>query len=176
MEPIATLNTLPRDEFAQALRPLFEAPAPLADDLYAARPFTAYADLIDTAESLAGGMSFADQVAVLAAHPPIGANPETVSATSYAEQGYSTESGTDASELQSVYEQLANLNHAYEQRFGFRFVVFVNRRPKAEIVKVLEERLRNPREQELRTGLREMFLIARDRLVVLTPPPYGIYP
>ena len=26
------------------------------------------------------------------------------------------------------------LNRRYEERFGFRFVVFVNRRPKAEIV------------------------------------------
>src|SRR2546423_4067886 len=138
---IRALNSLKFDQFAEALRPLFEAAAPLADALYAARPFTSYAELIVTAESLAHGMSFADQVAVLAAHPRIGANPEAVSATSYAEQGYSSESGTHPSELQSVYNHLADLNHAYEQHFGFRFVVFVNRRPKAQIIKVLEARL-----------------------------------
>jgi OHCU decarboxylase len=176
VESIGALNALPRDEFAEALRPLFEAAAPLAETLYAARPFTTYAELIDTAESLAGRMSFADQVVVLAAHPRIGANPETVSATSYAEQGYSTESGTDPSGLRSVYEQLADLNHVYEQRFGFRFVVFVNRRTKAQIINVIEARLRNPREQELRTALREMFLIARDRLAALTAPPHGSDP
>ena len=58
---------------------------------------------------------------------------------------------------------VAELNEAYEQRFGFRFVVFVNKRAKAEIVNVLRRRLGNNREQELRSGLRDMFLIARDR-------------
>jgi 5-hydroxyisourate hydrolase len=33
-----------------------------------------------------------------------------------------------------VLAELAELNAAYEERFGFRFVVFVNRRPRAEIV------------------------------------------
>jgi len=161
---IEALNGLPREEFVEALRPLFEAATPLADALYAARPFASYAKLIDAAESLSAGMLFADQVSVLAAHPRIGANPETVSAASYTEQGYASESGTDPAELQSVYTQLADLNRAYEERLGFRFMVFVNGRPKAEIVKILQARLRNSREQELQTGLREMFLIARDRL------------
>jgi 2-oxo-4-hydroxy-4-carboxy--5-ureidoimidazoline (OHCU) decarboxylase len=66
--------------------------------------------------------------------------------------------------LERTYAELAELNERYEQRFGFRFVVFVNRRPKAEIVQVLKRRLEQPREIELRTGLAEMLAIARDRL------------
>ncbi|MBV9578594.1 MAG: hypothetical protein JO057_08405, partial [Chloroflexi bacterium] len=57
MHSIATLNALPADTFADALRPLFEAPVPLAEALYAARPFGSYSALIDTAESLTGSMS-----------------------------------------------------------------------------------------------------------------------
>ena len=34
----------------------------------------------------------------------------------------------------AVLGELTELNRRYEERFGFRFVVFVNRRPKAEIV------------------------------------------
>jgi 2-oxo-4-hydroxy-4-carboxy-5-ureidoimidazoline decarboxylase len=83
---------------------------------------------------------------------------------SYREQGYTgaspAEHGVDA--------RLAELNAAYEQKFGFRFVVFVNKRPRAEIVKVLEGRLYNDRGAELATGRREMFLIARDRLCSLS--------
>ena len=59
---------------------------------------------------------------------------------------------------------MAELNRAYEERFGFRFVVFVNRRPKSAILEVLRERLGNPRSRELRTALDEMLAIARDRL------------
>lgn len=62
-----------------------------------------------------------------------------------------------------VLAELADLNRAYEERFGFRFVVFVNRRSRAELLPVLRERLKRTREEELETGLRELFAIARDR-------------
>jgi 2-oxo-4-hydroxy-4-carboxy-5-ureidoimidazoline decarboxylase len=62
-----------------------------------------------------------------------------------------------------VYAALAELNRAYEERFGFRFVVFVNQRPKSAIVELLRDRLDNSRGSELETALRELFAIARDR-------------
>ena len=46
-----------------------------------------------------------------------------------------------------VLAELARLNREYEERFGFRFVVFVNRRPKAEILEVLRERIERTRER-----------------------------
>ena len=48
--------------------------------------------------------------------------------------------------------ELAELNRAYEEKFGFRFIVFVNRRSRAELVPVLRERLQRTREEELDTG------------------------
>ena len=87
-----------------------------------------------------------EQAEALAAHPRIGeASPE--------------QRGEEA----EVLVELAELNRAYEERFGFRFVVFVNRRSRAEIVPVLRERLARTREEELETGLRELVAIARDR-------------
>ena len=59
--------------------------------------------------------------------------------------------------------ELAYLNQVYEEKFGFRFVVFVDGRPKAEILTVLQQRLERSREEELETGLRELVAIARDR-------------
>ena len=164
--PIAELNRASANDFAESLRPLFEAAPPLARALYERRPFDSYPRLLDTAERLASEMPEADQVRVLSAHPRIGDNAEVVqqlSAISFREQGYAAEASLPREEVERVYAALAELNDVYEKRFGFRFVVFVNKRPKAEIVKVLEERLTNSREQELRTGLREMFSIARDR-------------
>ena len=155
MESIATLNALPRTEFVAALRPLFETAEPLAVSLYAERPFASYAELIDLAEALALGMPFDKQVAVLSAHPRIGADPATLSAASFREQGVA-DADVDAA--------LAELNERYEQKFGFRFVVFVNRRPKTEIINVLRQRIERSPEEELATGLREMFRIAHDRL------------
>jgi 2-oxo-4-hydroxy-4-carboxy--5-ureidoimidazoline (OHCU) decarboxylase len=62
-----------------------------------------------------------------------------------------------------VLAELATLNRAYEERFGFRFIVFVNRRSRSELVPVLRERLGRTREQELDTALTELVAIARDR-------------
>ena len=94
-----------------------------------------------------------EQIEALNAHPPIGARGLT--GASAAEQG------TD--DDPSVLTSLAYLNEVYEEKFGFRFLVFVNRRPKAAIVPVLEERLARSRDDELETALDELVAIARDR-------------
>jgi allantoinase len=165
---IEALNALDPRAFGEALTPLFETAPPLANALHARRPFASYAQLIDEAEQLTLQMPRADQAEVLNAHPRIGESPSNVSELSFREQGYAAESGIAADQLQHTYATLARLNAEYEHRFGFKFVVFVNRRPKADIVPILEERLGNPHELELQTGLREMFRIARDRLATLS--------
>ena len=78
-----------------------------------------------------------------------------LSARSAAEQG--------ADDDPEVLAELARLNAEYEARHGFRFVVFVNRRPKAEILEVLRERIDNPTDEELETALAELVAIAEDR-------------
>ena len=94
----------------------------------------------------------AEKVATLNAHPRIGESPGRLSARSLQEQG------------NEALPELRRLNAEYERRFGFRFVVFVNRRPKAEIVEELRRRLRRSREEELEEGLRAIVAIAEDRL------------
>ncbi len=167
LPPIEELNRLPREAFAAALKPLFETAPPLADGLFAARPYRSYDELLDRAAAVIAGLDEAQQVEVANAHPRIGESAAAVrgrSALSYREQGYDAEAALDQIEVERVYRELADLNRAYEERFGFRFVVFVNRRPKAAIVEVLKERLRRPREQELAQALEDMLAIARDRL------------
>ncbi|HKH31858.1 MAG TPA: 2-oxo-4-hydroxy-4-carboxy-5-ureidoimidazoline decarboxylase [Gaiellaceae bacterium] len=94
-----------------------------------------------------------ERLEVLDAHPAIGA--KKLSARSAAEQG------ADADP--EMLAELERLNREYEERHGFRFVVFVDRRPKAEILEVLRSRIDNPTEQELDTALGELVAIAQDR-------------
>jgi OHCU decarboxylase len=165
--PIGELNRLPLGGVAEALRPLFEAADPLAARLAAGRPYASYADLLDRAGALVDQMPTDDQIAVVNAHPKIGESATVVretSALSYREQGYDAEASLPADQLELLYADLARMNAAYEARFGFRFVVFVNGRSKAEILEVLRKRIDRPHEQELRTALHDMLAIARDRL------------
>ena len=165
--PIEHLNRLDRAGFVRALEPLFEAADPLADRLFAGRPYPTYEALLDRAEAVVRELPPDQQVAVVNAHPRIGENARAVRATSalsYEEQGYDAEAGMDVAELEWLYATLADLNRRYEERNGFRFVVFVNGRPKSVVAEVLRARLNNAREQELPTALAEMLAIARDRL------------
>jgi len=163
--PIGELNGLPQAEFVVALRPLFEAADPLAEALHAERPYTSYMALLDRAEALMAKLTRQQQIEVVNAHPRIGASPIEVSEASYREQGYAAEAGLD---MTNVYERLRQLNEAYERRFGFRFVIFVNGRPKGAIADVLQQRLAGLSDNELRLALREMIAIARDRLRTLS--------
>jgi len=98
-------------------------------------------------------MSEEEKREALDAHPAIGAR--RLSARSAAEQG------SDADP--TILSELAYLNRVYEEKFGFRFVVFVHGRSKREILEVLRERIARTPEEELDTGCRELVAIARDR-------------
>jgi 2-oxo-4-hydroxy-4-carboxy-5-ureidoimidazoline decarboxylase len=140
------------------LEQLFEN-APSFVERLTAETVGSYEELIDRAEWLAAELPEDAQIELLDGHPRIGAIPSSVSATSFAEQGYDRDPGT--SELR---ERLDRLNAEYEQRFGFRFVVFVAGRTGAEIADVMGDRLQASRHAELTRGLADVFAIARDRL------------
>jgi 2-oxo-4-hydroxy-4-carboxy--5-ureidoimidazoline (OHCU) decarboxylase len=141
------VRDLPRQLSADELAELFEGRTPLVERL-AARE-----NPLGNADGVIADLTEAEKREALNAHPAIGARK--LSAHSAAEQGHG---GNPA-----ILTQLHYLNQVYEEKFGFRFVVFVNRRPKAEILDVLRERLERTPEEELETGLRELIAIARDR-------------
>ena len=97
-----------------------------------------------------------ERVAVLNAHPRIGADPASLSMHSRREQGEAADGAT--------LQLLDELNDAYEEKFGFRFVVFVAGRSKKEIIPVLRARLANTRDAELSDGIEEFLAISLDRL------------
>ena len=101
-------------------------------------------------------MTEAERVAVLNAHPRIGADSASLSMHSRREQGEAADSTT--------VQLLDELNDAYEEKFGFRFVVFVAGRSKKEIIPVVRARLANTRDAELKTGIEEFLAVSLDRL------------
>jgi len=142
------MRELPRQLSVEELEELFEGRTRLVEQL------AEIEDPLGRAEDVLVALSHKDKLEALSAHPAIGQR-SGLSSHSAAEQG----DDTDA----EVLDELARLNAVYEERFGFRFVVFVNRRPKSEILFVLRERIERTREDELDTGCRELVAIARDR-------------
>jgi hypothetical protein len=103
-------------------------------------------DPLGQARDVAHGLTDDEKAEALAAHPRIG-------------ERSLEQHGDDP----AVLAELAELNSEYEKRFGFRFVVFVHGRSRAEIVPELRERLQNTRAQELDNGLEALVSIAEDR-------------
>ena len=142
------MRELPRQLSVEELAELFEGRTRLVE-LLAEREHP-----LEAAPKVAAALSEAEQLEALAAHPAIGARAG-LSERSAAEQG------SDADPV--ILTELAYLNQVYEEKFGFRFVVFVNGRPKKEVLEVLRGRLERTREQELEAALGELVAIARDR-------------
>ena len=142
------MHDLPRQLSRAELAELFEGDTALV------RKLAAREDPLGNAREVIVTLSEEEKLEALNAHPAIGARTG-LSARSAAEQGDDADPDTLA--------ELARLNAEYEQRFGFRFVVFVDRRPKAEILDVLRRRIRRTREKELDTAVAELVAIAEDR-------------
>jgi 2-oxo-4-hydroxy-4-carboxy--5-ureidoimidazoline (OHCU) decarboxylase len=143
------VRELPRQLTVEELAELFEERTTLVERLAERED-----PLGSTAEGVIAGLTDDEKIEALNAHPQIGARAG-LSARSAAEQG------TDSDPV--VLSELAYLNQVYEEKFGFRFVVHVDGRPKRVILDVLRERLARMREEELDTAVRELVAIARDR-------------
>jgi 2-oxo-4-hydroxy-4-carboxy--5-ureidoimidazoline (OHCU) decarboxylase len=141
------MRELPRQLSVESLEELFEGRTPLIERLAETE------NPLERADEVIASLSEEEKIEALNAHPAIGAR--SLSARSAAEQGNEADP--------AVLSELAYQNQVYEEKFGFRFVVFVAGRPKREILTVLSERIGNTREEELDTGLQELVAIARDR-------------
>jgi 2-oxo-4-hydroxy-4-carboxy--5-ureidoimidazoline (OHCU) decarboxylase len=141
------VRELPRQLNVDELAELFEGRSRFVERL-AELP-----EPLDAAFDLIGEVPEDELVEALEAHPQIGA--KNLSERSAREQGPEGDA--------AIETELAYLNQVYEEKFGFRFVVFVNRRPKSVLADVLGARLEHSREEELETAVRELVAIARDR-------------
>ena len=141
------MHDIPRKLTQEQLAELFEGDTALV------RRLAERDDPLGSAREVIRELSEQEKLEALNAHPAIGAR--NLSPRSAAEQGGDADP--------AILTELAYQNQIYEEKFGFRFVVFVNHRSKTEILDVLRERLQRTREEELDTALEELVAIAEDR-------------
>jgi OHCU decarboxylase len=134
------MRELPGQLSREELEELFSGPSTFVSVL------AEIEDPLGQAEEIAAGLPEESRIEALAAHPRIG------------EPSPEQHGGNPA-----VLTELAYLNQVYEEKFGFRFVVFVAGRSREELLEVLRERLAGTRDEELETGIRELVAIAQER-------------
>ena len=163
-EPHAQLNALSHADAAAALLRCCGSQR-WVEAMLALRPFASSAALYASAEDSWRNLSTDDHLQAFAHHPRIGATPgelerrfASTAALSGQEQAGVARAGAE------LLEALRAGNLAYEERFGFVFLVFATGKTAAEMLALLTERLGHDRASELRIAADEHVKITRLRL------------
>ena len=131
------------------------------------RPFRDREALLAAAARAFAGLERADWLEAFAHHPKIGdrASLRAKYASTAAWAGEEQRGASAAGE--ATLEALAEGNRAYEERFGYIFIVCATGKSAEEMLALLRGRLPNPPERELRIAGEEQMKITNLRLAKL---------
>ena len=129
-----------------------------------ARPFVDFSELLSKADDLWWSLGDADWLEAFRAHPKIG-EKKAATAQSKEAQNWSAQeqSGVANASVQTISE-LAQRNREYEDRFGFIFIVCATGKSSDEMLAIINARIDNDNETELRRAAEEQRKITRLRL------------
>lgn len=153
------LNGADRVAFVAALGWIFEDSPWVAERAWDKKPFSTLGALHDAMTSVVSSASAEEQLALLRAHPDLGAS-RLMSDASMREQGGA---GLDALTGEEL-ARLRQLNAAYTVKFGFPFLYAVKGSTKDDVLSAIERRLPSTRAVEQKEALGQVFRIARFRL------------
>jgi 2-oxo-4-hydroxy-4-carboxy-5-ureidoimidazoline decarboxylase len=160
---IDEINRLPRERFVEALGWVFEDSPWVAERAWERRPFDSVEALHDAMTGAVEAAAREEQLALLRAHPDLGARAKM----STASVGEQAGAGLDSLTARE-FETLRDLNLAYRTKFGFPFLYAVRGAGKQQILAALERRFGSDGEAEFREALRQVYRIAGFRLEQLT--------
>jgi OHCU decarboxylase len=165
---LVDLNTLDDGAAVEAFRRCCGS-SRWAAQMSAARPFADVAALSAAAERIGSMLDREDWLEAFAAHPKIGAGrPGGAGGARRAGASWSEqEQASVALAADETLRRLAEANRAYETRFGYIFIVCATGKTAAEMLTMLERRLRHDAGDELRIAAEEQRKIMRLRLTKL---------
>lgn len=156
---IAELSTLDADAFVDIVGWAFEHSPWVAQRAWADRPFDSLDALHDRMVAAMQQASRDEQLALLRAHPDLGARMR-MSTASIGEQA-----GAGLDSLSTVeFDVLQSLNSAYREKFGFPFLFAVKGSTSSQILTALRQRLPRDGDTEFAEALHQVARIARFRL------------
>lgn len=128
------------------------------------RPYESLEQLLTRANDAWWALDESDWLEAFRSHPKIGekkaANPVAAQSQNWSAQ---EQQGVQHVSAEAV-AKLAGLNRAYEEKFGFIFIVCATGKSSNEILTLLEQRLKNQPEKELPIAAAEQARITELRL------------
>lgn len=156
---IEELAELSDAEFVDTLGSVYETSPWVAERVLDDRPFASPEELHDAMAQAVENATEETQLALLRAHPALG---EQTGMTEASEQEQAS-AGLDQLTPEQ-YERFQELNEAYEERFGFPFIMAVKGASPDAIQQRMEQRLDQSPPAEFETALNEVHEIARLRI------------
>ena len=162
-ERLDSLNSLgPEETRAEFLKCC--GSARWAERMVEARPFGDINSMLETADAIWWELNAEDWLEAFDHHPKIGekrgASVQSPEAARWSEQ----EQAAARTAAQETLSELSALNRAYEERFGFIFIVCATGKTTEEMLALLKERLPNDPDAELRIAAEEQRRITHLRL------------
>ncbi len=135
-----------------------------AEEMARARPFGDLEQLLASADQVGQRLGREDWLEAFAAHPQIGEGKAARATGATAARWSGEEQAGTRAAGEEVRARLAAGNRAYEERFGHIFIVRASGRSAEEMLALLEARLTNDPDTELRVAVAEQAEITRLRL------------
>lgn len=157
---LAAFNALPPELAEAALLACCGSPR-WARRMVQRRPFEGSADLFAAAAAIWWELAPENWIEAFAAHPKIGEKPQQVSPR---ERAWSEQEQAAATLDAAGEATLADANRAYQERFGYIFIVCATGKSASEMLAILRERLQNDADTELRVAAEEQRKITELRL------------
>ena len=160
---IGALNAMEKDDFAACLGGIYEHSEWVARTASQQRPFQDRAALAATMRLAVETATDEAKLTLIRAHPDLAGKLARAGALS--EASTREQAGLGLDRLSDVeFERFTDLNHRYQQRFGFPFVICVRLTDRPGILSAFEARLENEMPREIAEALRQIHHIARLRL------------
>jgi 2-oxo-4-hydroxy-4-carboxy-5-ureidoimidazoline decarboxylase len=166
MDGLSRLNAAPADEARADLARCCGATR-WVESMLARRPFADDAAMLAAAEEAFRGLGADDWREAFGHHPRIGDLDGLRAKFASTRTWAAGEQAGAATADEGVLRALAAGNRDYEERFGHIFIVCATGRSAGEMLGLLQERLSNPPEAELRIAAAEQEKITRLRLAKL---------
>jgi OHCU decarboxylase len=157
------LNSFSCDEFVRIVGSVFEYSPWIAEMTWAKKPFANFANLCDALCETVRHAGEDRQLALIRAHPDLVGRAALAGTLTRESTGEQASAGLNKLSPEDI-DLFQKQNAAYRDKFGFPFVICARMNKKEAIFAGFEQRLKNSRDQEIKTALEEIFKIAELRL------------
>jgi OHCU decarboxylase len=161
---VSALDTWNRMPESEALAPVLACcgSQAFARALAQARPFADIDALAAAADRIWWSLGEGDWLEAFACHPRIG---ESRAHASGQFSAWSTQEQSQVRAAQdTLLDAIARKNREYEQRHGFIYIVCASGRPAEELLAILDRRLANPTDMEIKEAAEQQRQITQLRL------------